>query len=222
MCNLYANVSSQEAMRAMFKLPQERDRLGNQAPLSGIWPAYPAPVLRLDDDGKPELVSMNWGFIMRPFNPKTKKQMAAKAVNNARDDKLDSNFWSASFRDRRCLVPATSFCETQGRKPAIYHWLGIEGDGDRPLFAFAGIWRDSKGKVGKTEIDGPTHSIVTSGSNELVEKIHGDRLVVLLHTDDHEQWLHGTEKEARELIRPFPAEKMQVFKKGEDLKSDAA
>jgi putative SOS response-associated peptidase YedK len=64
---------------------------------------------------------------------------APKRVTNVRDDKvLISRFWKASFRERRCLVPVTSWSEPgQGK----WHWFAVKGDEPRPLFAFAGIWR---------------------------------------------------------------------------------
>jgi putative SOS response-associated peptidase YedK len=41
---------------------------------------------------------------------------------------------------RRCLVPASSFCEPNGDvKPATWHWFSLN--------AFPGIWRRYKGPV---------------------------------------------------------------------------
>jgi putative SOS response-associated peptidase YedK len=51
----------------------------------------------------------------------------------------------------RCLVPANSFAEyapepnpETGKKDVV--WFGLNGD--RPLFAFAGIWTEFKGERG--------------------------------------------------------------------------
>jgi putative SOS response-associated peptidase YedK len=68
---------------------------------------------------------------------------APRRVTNVRDDMiLGSRFWRGSFEERRCLVPATSFCEPNGDvKPASWHWFGLRGSDERPLFAFPGIWR---------------------------------------------------------------------------------
>ncbi len=59
-------------------------------------------------------------------------------MTNVRDDTiLISLFWKPSFEQRRCLVPASSFCEPNGDvKPATWHWFAVRGDEDRPLFAF--------------------------------------------------------------------------------------
>ena len=220
MCNLYSNTMTQDAMRGLFNIAPGSDRIGNQPPMPAIFPGYDAPVVRLDDDGNRELVSMKWGFVMRPKSPKTGKLLAPKAVNNARDDKLSGRFWNASFRERRCLVPATSFCEAKGRNPATYYWFGMKGDEERPPFAFAGVWRDFKGEWRGEQVEIPTSSVVTSTPNELVKPVHPSRMVVILDPADYEQWLHGTEDEAMKLCKPYPADRMTVFKSGEGEKSD--
>ena len=47
-----------------------------------------------------------------------RKGLAPKRVTNTRDDKVQSKFWKDSFEKRRCLVPATAFCEPDEGKPA--------------------------------------------------------------------------------------------------------
>ncbi len=89
---------------------------------------------------------------MPQMSKKTEDPIQPKAVNNARDDKLlISRFWTKSFEDRRCLIPATSYCVTKGRSPATYVWFGVVGDEERPPFALAGIWRAYKGNHGGGE-----------------------------------------------------------------------
>ncbi len=51
--------------------------------------------------------------------------------------------------ERRCLVPATSFCEWTDSRPKVTHWFAL--DECRPLFAFAGIWRPGLAS-GKTRL----------------------------------------------------------------------
>ena len=51
----------------------------------------------------------------------------------------------------RCLVPATSFCEYAPGKPAVPHWFALRED--RPLFAFAGLWRPWSGTRGTKAAD---------------------------------------------------------------------
>jgi hypothetical protein len=50
-------------------------------------------------------------------------------------------FWKDSFEKRRCLVPASAFCEPDEGKPARWHWFALKGEEERPLFAFPGQCR---------------------------------------------------------------------------------
>ena len=156
------------------------------------------------------LTMMKWGFVL----PQQGK--APKHVNNCRDDKATtSNFWKASFRERRCLVPASSFAEyhpternEKGHKAVA--WFALKGDEPRPPFAFAGLWRSFRGnyKGELTEFD--THTIMTTKPNEVVKPIHPTRMPVILDPIDYEAWLSGSANDAINLAKPFPADQMHV------------
>lgn len=221
MCNLYSNITTQAEMRRVFEVEVGQDHLGNAPAQAAIFPRHDAPVVRLDAGGKRELRMMHWGFPLPQVSKKTGKPILPKPVNNARDDKLQtSRFWAASFRERRCLVPASSFCEAQGRNPAIWHWFGLRGDEARPPFAFAGLWRGYKGRYKDEEVDILAHTVVTTTPNALVKPVHPDRMAVILDPQDYATWLHGSEAEAMALCRPYPAERMCLFRAGPDQKSD--
>lgn len=56
---------------------------------------------------------MSWGFVLLQHGKLPRR------VTNVRDDKfLTSKFWRPSFDARRCLVPASSYCEPNAEKPA--------------------------------------------------------------------------------------------------------
>ncbi|WP_254435014.1 SOS response-associated peptidase family protein [Ruegeria arenilitoris] len=99
--------------------------------------------------------------------------------------------WKNSFEERRCLVPASSFCEAQGRNPATYHWFALKGSGARPPFAFAGMWQVSRyeGKEGPEEV--PAYTVITTSANDIVRPIHPQRMPVILRPSDYEAWLGG-------------------------------
>ena len=44
MCNLYSITTNQEAIRALFRVMNRY--VGNLAPMPGVFPDYPAPVVR--------------------------------------------------------------------------------------------------------------------------------------------------------------------------------
>ncbi|MEY9527688.1 putative SOS response-associated peptidase YedK [Bradyrhizobium japonicum] len=58
MCNLYSITTNQAAIAALFRVVNRY--VGNLAPLPGVFPDYPAPVVRNTDHGI-ELALMRWG-----------------------------------------------------------------------------------------------------------------------------------------------------------------
>lgn len=221
MCNLYSNTLPPEMMRQLFKVDASRDQLGNAEPQPAIFPKRMAPIVVMDADGERAIWNAHWGFVLPQVSKKTGQPIQPKAVNNARDDKLrTSSFWKQSFRERRCLIPATSFCEAKGRKPATYIWFGLKGEGERPPFAFAGLWRGFSGNYGGEKREMVTSTMVTTTPNELVADTHPDRMPAILLPDDYETWMAGQPKDAFALIRPFPAEKMVIHQSGEGLRAD--
>jgi putative SOS response-associated peptidase YedK len=203
MCNLYSMTSNHEAILNLFKV--SHNRASPVEPLSAIFPGGNAPVVRRAEDGERELLPLSWGFVL------LLKDKAPKRVTNFRDDKLKSPFWSASFRERRCLVPVTSFSEPKGKKPAIWNWFALNEN--REPFAFAGIWRSYKGPIRKdsdnVEID--TFSFMTTTPNKLVATVHPSRMPVMLVGEDaQDRWLDGTQDDALGLIQIYPADQMTI------------
>lgn len=218
MCNLYANIATAEAMRRLFQVAPGQDRIGNAEPRPAIFPKGLAPVVRLDPDGKREMIEMRWGFLTPHVSKKTGKPIKPAAWNNARDDKLrKSGLWRGSFEDRRCLVPVTSFNETKGRQPATDYWFALTGDDPvgRPLFAFAGLWRAENPELIEDEETELRHTVVTTEANELIRPIHAKgRMPVILEPADYDTWLTGDPDQAATLIRAFPAERMTIVLQG--------
>jgi putative SOS response-associated peptidase YedK len=67
MCNLYSITTNQEAIIRLFRVINRY--VGNLAPMSGVFPDYPAPVIRNADAGSGwELAMMRWGM---PPPPRT-------------------------------------------------------------------------------------------------------------------------------------------------------
>ncbi|CFX05157.1 conserved protein of unknown function [Candidatus Filomicrobium marinum] len=208
MCNMRSMTKTRETVGKLFGVSD--NRMPVVEPMAGIYPANDAPVVRMAEDGEREVILSSWGFVL------PQKDKAPKRVTNFRDDNLGSPFWRSSFENRRCLVPTTSFAEPKGRSPAIWHWFALGRD--RPLFAFAGIWRVFRGAVKK---DGPTvdlavHSFMTTKPNSLVATVHPNRMPVILTTEEEfDTWLNGTVDEARALVRSYPAEQMEIVQYSE-------
>ena len=100
MCNLYSITTNQAAIIALFRVVNRY--VGNLAPMPGVFPDYPAPVVRNTDTGR-ELTMMRWGM---PPPPRT----GGPPVTNIRN--TSSPHWRGWLKpENRCLVPANSFAE---------------------------------------------------------------------------------------------------------------
>ena len=213
MCNLYSIKTRRADLARKFRLSDNRMAVFGALP--AIFPSGMAPVIKLSDDGERELFLRSWGFIL------LRDGYAPKRVTNTRDDKVQSRFWKDSFVKRRCLVPATAFCEPDEGKPARWHWFALKGNVDRPLFAFAGIYRQWNGPIKKDgpNVDIEVFSFMTTLPNALTSTINHERSPVLLTEEaQFATWLTGTPEEAFGLIAPSDPERMRIVQSGFDKK----
>ena len=116
----------------------------------------------------------------------------------------------------RCLVPATAFCEYTSGRPAVPHWFALSAD--RPLFAFAGLWRPWRGTRGpKSDPVQGEHDLfafLTCAPNEVVGPIHPKAMPVLLTTPEEcDAWLGAPDPLF--LQRPLPSPLLQIVAVGE-------
>ncbi len=138
MCNLYNITTYHEAMRRLF--PKFGDVTNRVDPQLDVYPDYPAPVLRNVEADDPELTMLRWDM---PMPREFLKTEVDKGVTNVRNLK-SSHWWRWQAVESRCVVPANSFSE-YGQNPAPItkrkriHWFAWNEE--KPLFAFAGIWR---------------------------------------------------------------------------------
>jgi putative SOS response-associated peptidase YedK len=81
-----------------------------------------------------------------------------------------------------CLIPLTGFAEAEVPKGSKTRtWVTVKG---QPIAAWGGLWRDSAAW-------GPVYSGAMTDCNEAMRPLH-DRMPVLLHPDEYDQWLHGS------------------------------
>ena len=204
MCNLYSLVKGQAAIRDVFE--GMVDRAGNLPPLPAIFPDQMAPVIRNTAAGR-ELAMLRWGFPPPPGVP------AGRPVTNIRN--TASGFWRAWLRpEHRCLVPATSFCEYLPGKPAVPHWFARAPE--RPLFAFAGLWRPWTGTRAKQEGRHELFAFLTTEANAVVAAVHPKAMPVILTTaEEFAAWLADPLPDVLKLQRPLADGLLSVVATGQ-------
>lgn len=187
MCNLYKMDRPAGEVAKLFRAIAVG---GSNAPPE-IYPGYPGLVV-----AGGEVRSMVWGFPLTLKSKKTGAPLKPKPINNVRSDKLDSGFWRSSFQSRRCLIPVTEFAEAEGEKGSKTRtWFSLP---DQPIFAIAGIWRD-------TDEWGPAYSMVMTDVCIHVADVH-DRMPVILRPEDWSRWTDAPPAEARSLCVPYSGE----------------
>jgi putative SOS response-associated peptidase YedK len=85
------------------------------------------------------------------------------------------------------------------------------------MMAFAGLWDGWKDPANGGSLQ--SYTIITTGANELMAKIH-DRMPVILNPSDYDRWLDrdsDPETPPLDLLRPFPADEMEAFEVSNDV-----
>ena len=208
MCGRFARRSTQEVLADWFGV--ELEDMPWFAPTYNAAPQSTQPIVRLNrDSGSREFALMRWGLV--PFWAKDPK-FGYSTINARAEEAPTKPAYREALKKRRCLVPSDAF----------YEWQRLDAKNKQPYaialksgepYAFAGLWESWKPK------DGPpldTFTILTSDPNELMQPIH-NRMPVILESRDHERWLDPADpaRPPIDLLRPYPAEKMQAWQVGE-------
>ncbi|WP_126242325.1 SOS response-associated peptidase [Burkholderia gladioli] len=206
-----------------YRAPNEPEELNQlRLPLLGplyerepwkqeIYPDYLAPIVRAAGDGA-DAVLANFGMIPKAHQPPGKRYMTVNARSETVGEK--PAFRAAWRAGQRCLIPAAWIYEPNWETGKhIKYRIALAGW--RP-FCVAGVWRTWREPDGRESI-AMAMLTVNADEHEVMQRMHRPddekRSVVILRTEDHDEWLHTLNNEA--------ARTMLQFRPADDLIAEA-
>ncbi|MBA2621866.1 MAG: SOS response-associated peptidase [Acidobacteria bacterium] len=202
MCGRFANRVKPEQIKKEFKV--------STSGALAFEPRYniaPAQIIDAVLDGQEGriLAPLKWGLV-----PSWAKEATANGMINARSETISEKpSFREAFKKRRCIIPASGFYEWQAArgkgtaKQPFYFYLN-----GREVFGFAGLWEEWLDKTTGELLE--TCTIITAQANKLLKPVH-DRMPVILHREDYDEWLDKNVKDTarlEKLLLPYPADEM--------------
>lgn len=185
------------------------DGLANAFPRWNGAPGQDYPIIIQEPDvAGPVFMRANWGFV--PRWAKERSATGRPPPINAKSETVATNgMFRHAYTARRALMPIDGFFE----------WKDILGTGknkqpyaiamaDGSPFCLAAIWETWHDSA--TGEDTRTFCVLTCEPNPLMATIH-DRMPVILDPADYGRWLSPDERDPRDLLKPFPAERMKMW-----------
>lgn len=206
MCGRYALVDGKKVFLsfAMMKHLREEGKVYDILPRYNAAPMQRLPVIAVRE-GELRIQLMQWWLV-----PHWAKEPDTKfSTFNAKSETVDKKgLFLPYFRGSRCLVPASGFYEWKkegSAKQPMYVTLARA-----PMLFFAGlfsVWKSGDGK------ELPTFTVLTTEPNALMKPIH-NRMPVILHERDFEQWLDRDFKDTdalKRLLVPYAPGEMKAY-----------
>jgi len=215
MCGRYILVQKLEQIEKRFNVTAPDGVDWN--PAYNISPGQLAPVITNDNPKEIQL----FRFGMTPFWAKKAMYMInarAEGDHNKDDDPkfkgakgiISKPSFRKPIRSQRCLVIADAFIEGTVKEKLSKPFVVYLKNNVRP-FAFAGIW-DEWANPETGEI---IHSfaIITTTSNELLQKLPHHRSPVILQQRQESKWLNSALPlaDVTKLLKPYPTDLMNAY-----------
>lgn len=215
MCGRFTLHHSWAEVHAAMSIIPESDTGRNTAARYNITPTQDVLFVAQGKDGDVEVMEGRWWLV-----PVWAKEMPKYPLFNARSETAhEKSSFKASFKSKRCLIPADGFYEWTkaadgGKDP---HYIHLP---DQQPFAFAGLWA-----VNKQIDDEPIVSctILTAKPDPAIADIH-DRMPIILQDGAQDEWLDPETPvdDARELLKHHRGGELVHYRLGRAVNSNKA
>ena len=204
----YETYTEEELLLRYLGEKRKRNPLGDFKPNFNMCPSQLSPVV-LVRDGVTTIERMRWGLV--PFWAKDVKSAAKYSLINARSEEImEKRSYKQAFEKRRCIVPLSGFFEWKRSEegPKVPFAIRFK---DQSILSVAGVWEHCEDKKEGTELN--SFSILTTGPNALMKRIH-NRMPVILNQKDEAKWLdpdnHNTAA-LQKLLKPCEAKLLEAY-----------
>lgn len=169
------------------------------------------PELLIYTDESPDFPTVaTWGLVPHWVED---DEALKKIWNNTLNARGETIFQKPSFRDAaaksRCIIYVNGFYEHHHFEKKTYpHFIYRK---DKEPIALAGLWTEWKNDRGGIM---NTFTIVTTEANSMMAEIHnnpklkGPRMPLILSEEDEDNWLNNGKEAVKEIIKPFPEDKL--------------
>ena len=235
MCGRYYRRGQKQELAERMRVGKIEPGMPELLTSYNVAPTTHQPVIRHTRDGaEREMLLMRWGLV--PLFTKSLADLKWIYTFNARAETLAyTAAWCEAFhKGRRCLVPADGFyewkVEGEGIDPKFFTpaYDGVKRPlikpqtrqpyaftvNGQPTFAFAGLWDAWHDKASDAWLQ--SFTIITTTPNDLTGTVH-NRMPVIIHPKDYDEWLLREGPAPAHLMKPFPAAQMAMAPVSKDV-----
>lgn len=202
MCGRFTNRAKSEQIKKEFKAGNKNSV--SFEPRYNIAPTQMIDVV-LETEQERILSHLKWGLV-----PSWSKDpdIGNRMINARAETITEKPSFREAFRKRRCIIPASGFYEWKkasngNAKQPFYFYLN-----EKDVFGFAGLYEEWLDKQTGELLE--TCTIITTEANEVLKPVH-DRMPVILHSKDYDEWLDKEMKDTerlQNLLKPYAATEM--------------
>jgi putative SOS response-associated peptidase YedK len=135
-----------------------------------------------------------WGLV--PSWWKDAAKLPGQTFNARAETLAEKPTFRASFKRRRCIIPADGFYEWKAMSGKVKQPYFIQPSDPEGIFHFAGLWDLWETADGAME----SCTIITTEPNPLMKEIH-NRMPVILSPVDFDEWLDPSNQDTARLHR---------------------